>query len=346
MNEEQIDIISIGDIVTEPFIKIKDAEAYCDLDQENCKLSLRFGDKVPYESVEICKAVGNSANAAVSAARLGLKSYLLSYIGDDQIGKENLQELQKNGVHTDLMQTIPGMKSNYHFVLWYDVDRTILVKHTEFPYSLSSSTPIPKWIYLSSLASNSGAYHEEIAEYLLAHPEIKLAFQPGTFQMKLGVEKLKHIYARSEIFFCNVEEAERILGVTEHDKIKLMNMLHELGPKIIVMTDSIRGAYARQENGTCWFMPIYPHEPFERTGAGDSFSSTIVSALCLGKTLEESLYWAPINAMSVVNFIGAQKGLLTQEKIQEYLAQAPADYKPMKITSTVSPLVVSTSSLA
>ena len=52
-------------------------------------------------------------------------------------------------------------------------------------------------------------YHLEIAEYLKSHPNTKLAFQPGTFQMKLGTEVLGDIYARTEIFFCNVEEAQK-----------------------------------------------------------------------------------------------------------------------------------------
>ena len=108
---QQIDFLAIGDIVTEPFIKITDAEATCDLDRENCKLSLRFGDKVPYESAEICRAVGNSANASVAASRLGLSSYLVSYIGDDEIGKGNLEELAKNNVKTDFVKTCAGFPS-------------------------------------------------------------------------------------------------------------------------------------------------------------------------------------------------------------------------------------------
>ena len=62
---KHIDILAIGDTVIDAFIRIEEAEVNCDVDKENCKLSLRFGDKVPYESVEICNAVGNSANAAV-----------------------------------------------------------------------------------------------------------------------------------------------------------------------------------------------------------------------------------------------------------------------------------------
>jgi ribokinase len=327
---KDIDILCVGGIVTEPFIKLTDAEATCDIDHENCKLCMRFGDKIPYESAEVCRAVGNSANAAVAGARLGLNSALVAWIGDDEVGKGDMEELTKNKVITDYMRTAPGFASNYHYVLWYDVERTILVKHTEFPYEWDMSIAPPKWIYLSSMASNSLAYHEQMGEYLEAHPEVKLAFQPGTFQMKLGFDKLKKIYERTEIFFCNVEEAQRIMATKEHDKVMLMKLLKEIGPKIIVMTDGINGAYA-YDGTNAYFMPVYPHKPFERTGAGDAFSSTLVSALALGKNLEEALTWAPINSMSVVQQVGAQKGLLSREKLEEFLAQAPEDYKIKKL---------------
>lgn len=328
---ENYEFLAIGDIVTEPFIRLKDAEATCDLDQEHCKLSLRFGDKVPYESADIIRAVGNSANAAVSAARLGVQSSLLTYIGDDSIGAGNIEELKKNGVDTSLVQTVAGMPSNYHYVLWYDVERTILVKHTEFPYALNMQMAAPKWIYLSSLASNSAEYHDQISEYLVAHPETKLTYQPGTFQMKLGIERTKRIYERTEVFVCNYEEAQRILQTTETDVKKNMDALHALGPKIVVVTDGIKGAYAREENGTMWFMGVYPHVPFERTGAGDAFASTFTAALMLGKTVPEALRWAPINSMSVVQKVGAQAGLLTRPELETFLEKAPADYLPKQL---------------
>ena len=41
--------------------------------------------------------------------------------------------------------------------------------------------------------------------------KVKLAFQPGTFQLKLGADKLRPLIAASEVVFVNKEEAERIV---------------------------------------------------------------------------------------------------------------------------------------
>lgn len=329
---KKIDFLAIGDITTDAFIRLKDAEVECDRDRKNCKLCVRFGDKIPYESVDIIRAVGNSPNAAVAASRLGLNAVVLASIGDDINGKECVESLKHDGVDTTYVRTEKGIPTNYHYVLWYGTDRTILIKHGAFHYSFPKLASAPAWIYLSSLGENSLAYHAEIAHYLKEHPETKLAFQPGTFQMESGIEALKGIYERTEIFFCNVEEAQRILKTGENDVKILIRKIHDLGPNIVAISDGPNGAYA-SDGKDVWSVPIYPDiaPPLQRTGAGDAFSSTFTVALALGKTVPEALIWGPINSMHVVQYIGAQKGLLSREKLEEYLKNAPENYKPKKI---------------
>lgn len=326
---KQIDMLAIGDVVIDAFIKLNDAKVICDENKENCKLAVRYGDKVPYESVEICNAVGNAPNASVSAARLGLSSALLAYVGNDQNGRDCLDELHKNNVDTTLVKIDATKNTKYHYVLWYDVDRTILVNNVTFPYSIDDIGS-PKWIYFSSVGGTSTGLYNDLSKYLASHPEIKLAFQPATFDIQQGKEVLKEIYSLSEAVCCNIDEAKRILHDNTHDPKVLLKGIFNLGVKNVFITDGINGAYAYDGNDF-WFIPVYPHTPIERTGAGDAFFSTVVSALAIGKTLSEALTWGPINSMSVVQQVGAQKGLLSREKIEEYLAKAPSDYTLKKI---------------
>lgn len=326
---QEFDVVAIGDITTDAFIRLTDADTH--MDKGTQELCVRFGDKIPYESVHICRAVGNSPNAAVAAARLGLKTAIVTNVGADQNGKECVDELKRNNVSDIYVQTQNGKATNYHYVLWYGSERTILIKHEAFDYFLPDIGS-PKLIYLSSLGEESRGFHKEMAEYLKAHPDVLLAFQPGTFQMKMGYEELKEIYARTYIFFCNKEEAQRILGMTSPDIKSLLTAMHDRGPKIVCITDGPRGAYAY--DGThIYQMPMYPDPapPLERTGAGDAFSSTVATALIKGIPLREALAWGPINSMSVVQHIGAQEGLLSQEQLLKYLASAPANYKAIEL---------------
>ncbi|OHA23895.1 MAG: hypothetical protein A3B11_02035 [Candidatus Taylorbacteria bacterium RIFCSPLOWO2_01_FULL_44_26] len=331
MFNKKIDILAIGDITTDAFIRLKDASVHCKINTEDCELCMRFGDKIPFEFVKVIRAVGNAPNAAVCSARLGLHSALVSNIGKDQNGRECRVELQRNKVDISYIKTHLGKPTNYHFVLWYDKDRTILVNHTAYNYKLPHF-PEPRWIYLSSLADHTLPYHMEIADYLEKHPRVKLAFQPGTFQISLGLNDLKRIYARTDVIVVNVEEAQRILGSLSRDIKKLLGGLAEQGPKLVIITDNTRGAYLF-DGDHYYHIPMYPdpRPAYERTGCGDALASTFVSALALGKSPLEAFLWSPINPMSVAQFIGAQEGLLNREQLEWWLKQAPADFKPKEI---------------
>jgi sugar/nucleoside kinase (ribokinase family) len=99
-----------------------------------------------------------------------------------------------------------------------------------------------------------------------------------------------------------------------------------------VISDGHDGAYA-SDSQSRYKMPIYPDPkpPFERTGAGDAFTSTFVAAIMKGATIEAALLWAPINAMNVVQKVGAQAGLLNVHQIDQYLRLAPSSYHPERI---------------
>ena len=322
-----MDFIAIGDTTVDEFIRLEEAQVNCDANRENCTISMKWGDKIPYEFSVLVPAVGNAANAAVAAARLGLSSGFVSNVGNDRFGEEVLAALKKEGVDTAHVAVNDGVPTNHHYVLWYGAERTILIRHETYPYLIPEGFAAPKWIYLSSVGENSEAFHTELAAWLAAHPETKLAFQPGTFQMKLGKEKLAALYAATEVVAVNKEEAERILEVGETDARTLLERMHALGPKTVIITDGPNGAYA-SDGKEMFRVPMYPDpkEPVDRTGAGDAMTSTVVAALALGKPLNDALLWGPVNSMSVVQEIGAQKGLLSREALERHLREAPEAY--------------------
>ncbi len=332
---EKYDFVAIGDIVIDAFIELDkdEADVSIDLDTGRKTLQMPFGSKLPYKDVTVINAVGNSPNAAVSAHRLGLKSAIVTNVGHDRNGKDCLEALRQEGIHTDYVRVHEDKQTNYHYVLRYGPERTILIKHEQYPYTLPDFAEPPRFIYFSSIGEHGIDFHFQIAEYVAANPETKLVFQPGSFQIKLGPEKLKAIYEVTEIFFCNKEEAQEILQTTEQDMPTLIRKFKELGPKMPVITDGPNGAYVVDEDDIAWHMPMYPDpaDPVDRTGAGDSFSSTFTAAIALGKTPAEALAWGPINSMSVVQKIGAQAGLLSMDELQKFLAEAPEFYKAQQL---------------
>lgn len=323
-------ILCVGDIISGSFITLSQDDVQVTTDDQGYKrLSFELGAKLRYEHLDVVKAVECAPNAAVSMARLGTDVSLMSWLGDDATGQEATQYLKEQGVHTDDLVVEHGVQSNYHFYLRYGADRTKLQKFEDYSYQWHEPSQKPDWLYLGVLGEKTWPLHEAILEYLKSHPDIKLAFQPGMYHLLWGTQKMAPFYLRAEIVVLNREEAAKVTGREREDIPGLIRGLHELGVRTAVVTDGPAGAYASDGQRTL-FMPIYPDikDPLDRTGAGDAFASTLTAVLARGESLETALAWAPINSMNVSQYLGAQQGLLTEQQLQDYLSQAPEDYKP------------------
>jgi len=332
--KQKYDLVCVGDVVIDAFIQLHEASVHCDLNHERCQLCMSFADKIPYESLVVAPAVGNASNVAVGASRLGLNTAMLAAIGKDHYGEEILDVYRKEGVSPEFVKVNPQKPTNYHFVLTFKAERTILIKHEDYEYvdprALDRRTD---WLYFSSIGEHTLPLHHKIAAYMKRHPGVRMGFNPGTFQLRFGADKLKDVYKHTYVLFVNREEAELVAKKKEGADIRaLFEALHKLGPKIVAITDGPNGAYA--SNGTSrYFMPPYPDPkpPISRTGAGDAFSTGFLCALIYGLPVHEALRWAPIESMHVVQFFGAQTGLLTKAKLMQFLRKAPKAYRAKSI---------------
>ena len=96
MAESKLDVLAVGDVVIDAFIKLLDVQEKIEYGKDGQPdLSIPFGTKIPYDHSEIVPAVGNAANASVAFAKLGLRSGLVSNIGDDDWGRDILKALDK-----------------------------------------------------------------------------------------------------------------------------------------------------------------------------------------------------------------------------------------------------------
>jgi len=347
---KKFDLISVGDNATDAFIRLSEAELNCQIDKPECKICMKFASKIPYDSVTEVPAGGNSSNVALGSARLGLAVAYISNVGDDDHGQKTLAKLNEAGINTTWVKKNADVPTNYNYVLWYADDRTILVKHENypnyFPFDRFDDThhqsaqsepdnPEANWLYLSSMSDSDGSVHQQIADWLTAQPETKLAFSPGTWQLKAGVEKLKAIYARTEILFCNKQEATKISNRGESSdepevsprlpnspKVvfrTLAESIKNLGPKIVVITDGENGASVLDDQNNFYQIPAFTNfgPALERTGAGDAFAAAFLVATANNLPADQALAWGAINSASVVTQIGPHAGLLARTEIEK-----------------------------
>jgi sugar/nucleoside kinase (ribokinase family) len=323
------DVLCVGDTTTDVFIRLTDAHIRTFDDARGHWMDLPFGGKVPFDYALTVEAGGNAANASVGLARLGVHTAIAAHVGSDRLGRDIQVALENEGVDTHLMRFDPGNPTNRNFVLWYGHDRTILTHHELYDYHWPHLSPreIPSWVYLSSVGNDGAVYYRQIVSWLDAEPSVRLAFQPGTFQIAQGAGSLRGLYRRADVLVCNREEGVEIGGADHGDLRAILDSLHRLGSRIVVVTDGADGAYA-SDGSHRYRVPAFPDPapPKERTGAGDAFSSALVAALVKGHSLPDALAWAPISAMSVVQEVGSQTGLLSEDALLQYLKGAPESY--------------------
>lgn len=326
--ETVFDVIAIGDTTQDIFLEMNEASLQCDMDGNNCRICFDYAEKIAVDKKTDIPAVGNAANHAIGVARLGLKASVYTVVGDDDQGHKAKEIFEKNNVNTSYTTFDTEHGTNLSMVVNYKSERTIFVYHEPRQYALPDLDST-KWIYLTS-ASGDGVteLHDQAVAYLDDNPSVKMAFNPGTHQMHLGLEKLRPLLKRSEIVFLNREESARVLEKDTNDVAELIKGYHDIGVKTVVMTDGPDGAYV--SDGTqILFVGIFDGPVVERTGAGDAYGSGFLSAIIKGKSLEEAMLWGNSNSTSVVNYIGAREGLLQEETVYKMIEEN-AEIKPSK----------------
>lgn len=81
-----------------------------------CALDQIFYQKVDgtyNEKPDVMAPGGKGANQAVAASRAGAKVVMLSRLGNDEIGKQILDNLNKHGIETSYIEVEDGLENDY-----------------------------------------------------------------------------------------------------------------------------------------------------------------------------------------------------------------------------------------
>jgi len=333
VNMKKLDMLCIGESLRDVFYIIHEASVSCSINKDRCLLCLEYAEKIPIKEVVKTPAAGNAANAAVCSRRLGLSSSIISWVGNDSAGRELKATLIKEGVHVSNLCAYSKQFTSEATILSFQGERTQLIYFKPRNYKLPKM-PAARCIYYSAMGNKFKNFDNALLKHLRANPETIFSFQPGTTHIRAGLNHLKPLIARSHIFVLNKTEAIMLLGGEDRTMENLLDGFMHLGANIVAITDGVNGAYAF-DGAAYWHMPIYDGQAKERTGAGDAFAASFTCAILKKLDLQEALRWGTANAWSVVNEIGPQKGLLTQQKLTAIVKKF-SHIKPVKINGAIN----------
>ncbi|MBN1168586.1 carbohydrate kinase family protein [Candidatus Woesebacteria bacterium] len=317
-----LQLLSIGDATLDVFLEPTEHEQFCEVQSKESFICFTYGDKIPVKHLDFSVG-GNAANNAVGTKRLGVNSALVSTLGDDIVGKMIVEKLHKEEVDLNYVIMQAHANTNFSNVINYGGERTIFSYHAPRSYEFPVNLPETDWVYLTSMGETFQPFYDHFVDWKRQHPNVKLAFNPGSRQLRAGLSTIQPVMELTQIIYVNKSEAETLTATEgkDNDMKELLKALSDLGPKQCIITDGAEGSYV-YDGQKFIHAGILPVDAYERTGAGDSFGSGCISALIKGKSFEEALLWGTINSASVIGYVGGQRGLLAESDMPEWLEKA------------------------
>lgn len=276
-------------------------------------LAFEYGAKILADKLYFSFG-GGAANAAVSFARLGLKTAIVCRVGNDDNGQKIIKNFRDYKIDANFVKVDSRAATGFSVILTIS---NIAKEHIIFAYRGASDLlrlpdlPLRRfttdWFYISSLPQDGW---EQILKAVVQEKK-NIAWNPGSQQLA-QLAKLKVFLPKVRVLIINRDEA------LEFRKLKdikgLLKYIWSLGSKIVVITDGENGAYVF-DGKKYYFMKAKSAKVADTVGVGDAFGSAFTAALIYNKNIKEALVWGMNNSASVVAKIGAQNGSLNLRQV-------------------------------
>ena len=306
--------VSIGGATYDVFMHLdKDTIAAC-----CCEDAFTFdlGSKIRSQKVtESCG--GGASNTSVGLARLGCDAAFAGVVSDDQWGENLLENLRNEGVDTRSTTIVEDEVSSFSIILTAGSGERVILYDPGTNEHLHDATFNKEqvcqsdWIYLNHIQESSCVIQDDIIDIVTGNCDASLTWNPGGCQIEVGLEPKnnKLLLASTDLLLLNKEEA--CAFTKQDDIIEALKVLLDAGVKNVCITDGSNGTIA-SDGTNMYTCPVAKlGEVVDTTGAGDAFGCGATWGLLQGNDLPTALIMGSINGASVVNYVGAQAGLLT-----------------------------------
>jgi len=249
---------------------------------------------------------GNAVNAAMHLSRLGHKVRYAGRVGDDADGEWLLRILNRVGVDTSLVETVPG-KSGVTVIELVDGERKFVEEIVGVQSPLTFSQYLideiayeSSFIVTTAFTAYEGGprqHQPELAKELwfLEQSGVPVAMD---FSTNLDDSLMRELGPMLEAAFVSAPDT------SDEDALELARSLQALGPRILILTRGSGGSIA-VKGSEVYQRKAEAIQPVDTLGAGDSFLAGFVSTLAEYKPLETCLEQATRIATEVCMHFGS-----------------------------------------
>ncbi len=276
----------------------------------------RFNSKVPLRHHEVAPG-GQVATAMVALARLGKRVGYIGKVGDDDLGRVQLDSLDGDGVERTHVPTVAGAETQTAYIVIDGAsgERTIIWHHDpklDFaPGELAQEAVIAgKILHLDGYS---------VAASIEAAKTARAAGRIVTIDIDQPYEGVEELLPLVDYLTASTEFPELLTG--ERDPATALGRLHErFGCRVAAMTLGAEGALAYAD-GAVVHVPAFKVECVDTTGAGDAFRGGFLFGLLEGRSLPDLLRYGNAVAALKCRALGARTGLPTRAELDRFLRE-------------------------
>ena len=297
---------------------------------------MREREDVPLDQADLFRGPFPSGAPGIfisTAARLGHSTGVIGGVGADDFGQAILKRLENDGVDCTYVKENNDLPTGVAFVTYFaNGDRKFLF-HMGNSAAVSVGDP-------EDAALEGAKYFHIMGCSLAAKPEIAQAIVRMLHRMKKAGAKvsfdpnirlelirrpeefqiIREVFEETNIFMPGIEELLTITGEKEIETA-VQACFKNPGLELLVLKRGSKGSTVYTRDGECLEMGVYPVQPVDATGAGDSYDGAFISALAEGKSLEQAAKeGAAAGALNMMAF-GPMEGNISRETIREIIAK-------------------------
>jgi 2-dehydro-3-deoxygluconokinase len=275
---------------------------------------------------------GDTSNAAVAAARLGVSVGYVTRLGSDEFGRSFLELWRAEGVDTTRVVVDPEAFTGVYFVAFeHDGAHDFTYYRQRSAASgLRTADLDPDYIAGSRILHTSGitqaisdssraATHEGIAAARAKGVAISYDanIRPKLAPLATLRETFESTVSLADIVFVSDEDLRHLYGEVPLDRS--VGAILGRGPRLVVVKAGARGCLVASADGRRDTVPAFSVRPVDTTGAGDAFDAGFLVRWLEGGPPKEAAEFANAVAGLTTSGLGAVGPLPTRSRVQRFL---------------------------
>ena len=269
---------------------------------------------------------GAGTYIGLSASFFNLQSAIVSVVGDD-FPQEYLDLLTARNIDISGLEVVKGGKTFFWSGLYHNDLNSRDTLATELNVLADFQPKVPQ-NYKDADVVMLGNLHPLVQSSVLDQMESKpklVVLDTMNFWMDCALPELLDVIKRVDVITINDEEARQLSG--EYSLVKAAAIIHEMGPKYVVIKKGEHGALFFHDK-QIFFAPALPlEEVFDPTGAGDTFAGGFAGFITQSENVSfENMKNAIIYGSNLASFcvekFGTERMIdLEQQEVQSRLKQ-------------------------